>query len=97
MLKARTKEQESHNIMVMSVLEFISKITGRSDLLPLWCIEAELAAFELQDQLSMSLFGHSEIGGTRTVCQQHKMCCFEECYQVLRGYHRQKPENAKRG
>ena len=34
---------------------------------PPWCLEAGLAGFELEHQLLMSLFGHSEMGGTMTV------------------------------
>ena len=33
------------------------------------CLETELAGFELKHPLLMTLFGHSEMGGTRTVYQ----------------------------
>ena len=39
---------EAHNIMAMSVLEFILKIPGQSDITPPQCIEAGLTGFELK-------------------------------------------------
>ena len=61
---------------------------------PPLCLELGWAIFELEQQPSVSLFGHSKMGGTITVCQQHEMCYFEGCYQVLQGYHHQEPESA---
>ena len=76
-LYAKSKNQrtsEAHNILVLSVLEFISKIPGESDLYTTWCIGPKLARFNLEHPILMNLFGHSEMGDTRTVCQWHTRC-----------------------
>ena len=71
-LFAESKNQrstEAHDIMATSVLKFISKISGQSDLYTTLCLEIGWVGFKLKQQPLMSLFGHSEIRGTRTVCQ----------------------------
>ena len=95
MLKVRTKEQQKLTTSWPQVfLSLFQRYQVEVTCTPPQCLEAGLAGFELEQQLSMSLFGYSEMGGTRTVFQQHETCCFEECYLVLWGYHHQKPESA---
>ena len=53
--------------MAMSVLKFISRYQVKVTCKPPWCIETGLARFNLKHQLLMNLFGHSEMGDTRTV------------------------------
>ena len=98
MLKVRTKEQQKLTTSWPQVLlSLFQRYQVEVTCTPPQCLEAGLAGFKLEQQFLMSLFGHSEMGGTRTVCQQHEMCCFKECYQVLQGYRHQKPKSAQRG
>ena len=58
---------EAHNIMAMSVLEFISKISGQSDLYTTPVFRDRLGWIQTQTTAFDEFFGHSEIRGTKTV------------------------------
>ena len=70
--------------MATSVSSSFKKYQVEVTCTPLQYIERGLGRFKpkLKPQPSMSLFGHSGMGGTRTVYPLHGMCCFEECYWV---------------
>ena len=96
MPKARTKEQQKLTTSWPQVfLSLFQRYQVKMTCTPPRCLEAGLVGFKLKQQCLISLFGHSDVGDTRTVCQQHEMCCFEECYQVLWGYYHHKPESAE--
>ena len=70
LLKARTRGQQKLMISWLQVfLNSSPRYQVEVTCTPPLCLEIGWVGFKLKQQLLMSLFGHSEIRGTRTVCQ----------------------------
>ena len=91
------RSSEACDIMAKSVLEFISKISGRSDLYTTPVFWGRLGWIQSQATAFNEFIWAFGIEDTRTACQWHEMCYFKAFSQEQWGYHCQRQEIISRG
>ena len=91
------RSTEAHNIMATSVLEFISKVSGQSDLYTTPVLRDRLGWIQTRTTVFDEFIWVFRDKRHKDCLSVAETCYFKGCYQVLWGYHHQEPENASRG